>query len=386
MGDSRRGLGGDTLSIVADSAERYSHAPPTGPRSARASRWSPLLALLLVGARPTPPPLATWSVRVRVRDATLDRPLPNAQVVNRDDGAARFTDARGEVLLSFDRATTQRLRVRQLGYVYVDTAVVPSASDARTVDSITVTLNRVVYQLGGVAVKTARACNPIESPALTAAVLAQLRQGAERYLAFRDAYPFRVRQIRRTAEIKTDAPTRIVREQRERAWSERWGQLYEPDDVVQRNARGFSVPLLFIAALADSVFWDRHCFSATGVEELNGTRVVRLEFSPTGDAKSADWSGAALVDSATSVLRRVEFRLAGLRPGDLPARLEGYTTFTTPAHLVVVPESTIAMWWRHAPDSAQGWGPPHVGQLLFVEGIDFTKRAPPVTPAPPPPL
>lgn len=66
-----------------------------------------------------------------------------------------------------------------------------------------------------------------------------------------------------------------------------------------------------------------------------------------------------LLDSATSLLRRVEFRLDRLQPRDTPTRLEGYTTFTSPSPYVVLPDSTVAGWWRTAPGDRKGhvWGP-----------------------------
>ena len=359
--------------------------PPTLDRLTRAGHLRRTVALavgsvVLAAAPPgrMAPPSAT--VLVRVRETPGDHPLRNAQVLVLGGESSRFTDARGEALLPREGAGPLHLRVRQLGYVFVDTTLPPIGPGAAPLDTVQVTLRRVVHQLGGVAVRTGRACDSIESPTLTASVLEQLRMGAERYVAFREAYPFRVAMVRRTKELLGDRP---IVESRETSHSSDWGLRYEPGQVVRRLRAGFTVPLLFLAALADSVFWDRHCFSAAGVEELKGARVVRLEFSPTRDTRGADWSGVAFVDSATSLLRRVEFRLTGLEPDDLPARLEGYTTFAMPAHLIVVPDTTIAIWWRTGLSRRSGWGSPSVGQVLWVERLEYTRRPPPPDEFPP---
>ena len=90
------------------------------------------------------------------------------------------------------------------------------------------------------------------------------------------------------------------------------------------------MPVLFVSALADSAFWNRHCFEARGVESHDGRRLIRLDFSPALDIRDPDWEGSAWLDSARSVLARVDFRLTNLRHVDGPQRFEGYTVFSTP--------------------------------------------------------
>jgi hypothetical protein len=102
------------------------------------------------------------------------------------------------------------------------------------------------------------------------------------------------------------------------------------------------VPLLFVSALADSAFWARHCFAARGVESRDGRRLIRLDFSPTLDVRDPDWEGSAWLDSARSVLARVDFRLTNLRRVIGPQQFEGYTVFSTPTPYIAMPESTLA--------------------------------------------
>ena len=68
--------------------------------------------------------------------------------------------------------------------------------------------------------------------------------------------------------------------------SNKWGDRYTPGQVVVQSGRDeYFVPLLFVSALADSAFWDRHCFAARGVESRDGRRLIRLDFSPTLDVR-----------------------------------------------------------------------------------------------------
>jgi hypothetical protein len=164
----------------------------------------------------------------------------------------------------------------------------------------------------------------------------------------------------------------------ESAGSDGYGNVYKPGQVLQRTDEGYFVPLLFVSTLADSVFWERHCFAARGVESHDGYRVIRLDFFPARDVREVEWEGSAWLDSAASVLRRVDFRLANLRDGDGLRRFEGYTIFAEPSPNIAVPDSTLAWWssWsgRNAlssPASAE------MRQTLTVRDLTYRRAIPP---------
>jgi hypothetical protein len=156
-----------------------------------------------------------------------------------------------------------------------------------------------------------------------------------------------------------------------------WGDRYEPGNVLHRERLGFTVSLLFVHSLADPVFWDRHCLVARAVERRDGQPWLRLDFAPARDVTTPDWQGSAWLDSATSVLRRIEFRLTGLADDDSPRRLEGYTTFSAPSPFITIPDSSVAYWWRRSPASELEWGKPDVLQLLHVTAIEYSGARPP---------
>lgn len=224
---------------------------------------------------------------------------------------------------------------------------------------------------------TSRACPPIDEDVRPLALWAldQLREGAERYETFRKAYPFRV-EIQRRTVVRTGVATPRVTVSRERGDSERWGERYVPGGVVELGSLGFTVPILFVATLGDPAFWDHHCVTTAQVEGGDSLRMVRLRFTPSPTATGSDWGGDALMDSSTSLLRRVEFHLT-INQRDGPRRFEGFTTFHSPSPLIAVPESTFAMWWRSEPADGATWGLPHVVQLLHAKSIDFRKAKPP---------
>jgi hypothetical protein len=238
-------------------------------------------------------------------------------------------------------------------------------------------MSRVAYVISTV-ISTSRCSTAADSASLDLSLseLDQLKQAAGKFDQFRRLYPFEVTIERRTAAIPQNGKVKRIIAAREKIRSENLGEAYRPGDIVQYRSGDFSVPLLFLSTLGDSVFWEHHCFIARGVEWYEGARVVRLEFSPTADVTGPDYEGAALLDSATSYLLRVDFHLANLHPRSTPRRLEGYITFMSPSPFVMMPDTTVAIWWLRNVEGSE-WGNPDVAQRLHLEEIKYRKETPP---------
>lgn len=329
--------------------------------------WA-LLALLYVTLVPTLLRAQARELVVVVRADADARPLQNAEVMVTGTNDRRFTNTNGVAVLRI-ASTARMLRVRQIGFAFRDVAIPPA-------DTVEVRLVPIPFALPTVSTRAASACDGITPTdgALEAWALSQLREGAERYESFRKAYPFEVTQMRRTVSAPRSKQER-VRDARERVSSGRWGERYQRGMVVQEGPLGFSVPILFLATLGDSAFWDDHCAERAEVSTVDSTRVVQLSFVPARHVGTTDWSGVAFLDSATSALRKVEFRLRVQgRAG--PRRFEGYTTFRQPSPFIQVPDTTIAYWWRTSPATGEEWGLPAVVQRVAVETLKFRKEPP----------
>jgi len=211
---------------------------------------------------------------------------------------------------------------------------------------------------------------------LSEMALGQLKQAAEKYNEFRRAYPFEANIERRSALVPPSGDVKRIVVANERFSSEKFESPYRPGDVIEHRWGEFTIPLLFISTLADSVFWEHHCFIARGFEWYQGDRVIRLEFAPSADVRGPDYKGAALLDSATSTLLRVEFQLANPPSRNGPTRLDGYTTFMTPSPFVVLPDTTAAVWWLRNPDR-NDWGKPDYMQALYLKHVEYRKAKPP---------
>lgn len=84
------------------------------------------------------------SLLVQVVEVGTRRPLPNADVFDVSSGTHRLTNARGEARLEWPQAGVLHLRVRQLGYRFVDRELRASGAVA---DTVIVVLERVAFVL-----------------------------------------------------------------------------------------------------------------------------------------------------------------------------------------------------------------------------------------------
>ncbi len=334
-------------------------------------------------APPSPPAHARQpsTIVIAVVDDLSRRPLANADIIDLSSGRHRFTDEQGQARLAWPTDGLLRLRVREVGYTPIDRTlrVGQEANDG----TATFEMSRIAYVIAPVR-STSRCATDSDSASrlLSVGVLEQLRQGAEKYEYFRRSYPFEATVERRTASVPGSGSVKEIFSEKHRFRSENWEEKYRPGNIV-KNARSpdFLVPVLFLSTLADPAFWEHHCFVARGVESLNEFRVVRLEFSASS-IRGPDWEGAALLDSATSLLRRVEFRVVNLDPNRGPRRMEGYSTYRAPSPFVVVPDTTVAIWWLRGPKPDGQWGQPDVAQALYLEELKYRKATPPALPQP----
>ena len=315
---------------------------------------------------------------VHVVDSASRLPLPNAEVSA--PPTVRLTDADGNARFPWPDDGRLRIRVRQIGFRYVQRTLHRGTSPTAREDTVVIALQPAAFALPQVVTQAEARCPPITDSAtlaLSLSTMELLRFGAEQYDSFRAAYPFHVTLARRTVRSAALSGPR-VEEVKETAESETYGDEYHPGQVLLRIPKGYYVPVLFVSTLADTAFWNRHCFAAKGVESREGRRVIRLDFAPSRDVREADWAGTAWIDSAASVLRRVDFRVANLHVRGAPRRFEGYTTFTEPSPYIAVPDSTIAWWWTNtAPSESDDKFTADVLQFITTRDVAYRGAKPP---------
>ncbi|MFN2637537.1 MAG: hypothetical protein ABR585_10955 [Gemmatimonadaceae bacterium] len=336
------------------------------------------LLLAWSGSLAAPPRLPSRpqpsTVVIRVVDELSKRGLTNADVTDLATGQHRLTDERGEARLAWPDNGQLRLRVREIGYSPVERTLHQTARD----DPSIFELKRVAYVITPVKA-TSHCASEADSASLelSVAVLEQLRQGAEKYDQFRKTYPFEATVERRSALIPSRGDVKRIVSRKEKYSSDNWEFGYRPGAIVEYEGGTPTVPILFLSTLGNSLFWDHHCFIVRGIESYGGRRVVRLEFSPSADTRGPDWKGTALMDSASSYLLRVDFEIANLDLHSTPSHMLGYTTFRSPSPFVVMPDTTVAIWWRQTDSRAPDLDRPDYAESLYIGELKYKKQTPP---------
>ena len=349
----------------------------------RPSRTALLALLVVVASTASTRQLASFvpaTLLLRVVDSVTQRPVPNAEITA--TGRRGLTDVHGEVRILYPPDGELRVRIRQIGFRYADRNFRRDPASRADEDTAVVALARMSFALPQVVVRAERHCEESVEPshaALTQASMELLRFGAEQFENFRRAYPFDVTLEQRTLALGPSGMRRSEpKVQVDTLASVTWGGRYTPGRVmVERGRDEYFVPLLFVSALADSAFWDLHCFVARGVESRDGRRLIRLDFSPTRDVREPDWEGSVWLDSAQSVLARVDFRLTNLRGMTGPQRFEGYTVFSTPTPFIALPDSTVASWITGVPGPYGNVRRSQGMQMLLMRDVAYRGKRPP---------
>jgi hypothetical protein len=260
-------------------------------------------------------------LRGRVVGAETGQPLPFAMVAIPSAEVQRFADGEGRFVIPGLPAGTYRLRVRHLGHSPVEVQV---SLERNAVQDVTIRLTRIALRLAAMNVSATWECNTPGRPASdsgsqVAEVFEQLEQNAERLRLLAEEYPFEVDMERRFLLRRVDgtdlferADTTLV------AGGKR--TPYRPGRVVNRVrvAPGRSESYMAVPTLvdfADALFQRNHCFRLRGVDDSDGTPLVRMDFKAWRRLTSPDVDGSVFLDTAGFRLRRSEVTLTRIPSG-----------------------------------------------------------------------
>ncbi len=273
-----------------------------------------LLLLVAAGAEAQEAGARGGSLRGTVRSA-LGETVPYAVVGVLPGFGQRFTDDSGGFALSNVPPGTYRVLVRQVGFRPFDTTVVKVANVPLT---LVIKLEPFAVELSQITVVAERHCTAPGAPDSTvspqlASIFNQLQENARRYAFLADSYPYRYR-IRRTF-TDYDYADQVIQTTVDTVQYQSNARVrYRPGDVVgtglgpaRTSARVLKLPTL--SDLADSAFLSNHCFSFGGASQRGEDRIVRFEFRPSEDLRTADIDGDVELDARTYQVRRATIRL-----------------------------------------------------------------------------
>ena len=272
-------------------------------------RWLLWLACAPVASAQQP------SLRGTVISAETREPLGLTIVTLHPGLGTQFTDVAGAFSFENVGAGTYLLSVRQIGYVPLDTQIVLH-SDAPA--SLFLVLRRLAVELPAITVVGHTRCTkpgPPDrevTPAL-ASVFDQLMENARRLQLLADSYPFHYRLERSQREVSRNGDTLRARIDTMEFEQNVTRRRYRPGLVVTAGTGRFSgymvVTLASLHELADTTFHQTHCFRLAGRDTIEGESLVRIDFEPADNLRSADIAGSAYLDSVTFGLKFTETRL-----------------------------------------------------------------------------
>jgi Carboxypeptidase regulatory-like domain len=311
------------------------------------------------GSTPSATSTGTLTLTGTVKAEATGMPIPYSTVTVDSVGRERFTDERGSFTYFAFPVGRHRIRIRQLGYLPLDTNVVLAGLNM----DLSFSLIRVPSTLADVQVNAPiRRCivpeenGFVDDPDLTT-VLGEARKNAERERLLRRTYPFeyKLAQSHDTYDATTNTH-RIVHDtttfRSDDDWKYHKGKVVSGDrNKVFGDVRVMRLPTL--TDLADQRFLMAHCFKYAGVYTEDSVPVHRIDFEPLPEIVAPDVEGSIFIDSATYIIRRAEFRLT--KGGSIKPAILAMTVTTT--YREILPSVALFNEIR----STQPLGPPRPG-------------------------
>ena len=222
----------------------------------------------------------------------------------------QFTDDRGVFRLAGLPEGRLRLRIRHVGYspAELDVDVQPGV-----VDTVRVALTHIAVRLTAMHVSAYPECvspgPPLPSDSAFRAIFEQLKQNAEQFRLLITQYPF-ISGVQRTTSTLygTDDLRREVVDtialSSEAEWAYKPGTVVVREKHFMRSDGPVTMRIPSLANFADSLFIANHCFYNGGLETVDGTELVRVDFVAAAALKEPDVDGAMFLDPRTFQIRR----------------------------------------------------------------------------------
>jgi hypothetical protein len=243
-------------------------------------------------------------------------PIPYAVVLMQPGFGERFADNAGHFVIAHVSPGQYRLVARQVGYKPFD-SLVTVAADA---PAIRIQLERIAIRLAELRVVANGDCR---APSDTTGsdlgtIFEQLRQNAERFQLLADRYPFRYRMERRLADIRRNGTEAATVDTILLTSNARWpympGMVVTPETAERGRASDGTqlVHLPVLADFADSAFRASHCFTYRGLERVEGSDLIRVDFKPLRRISDPDVEGAVYLDPQSYQVRNTRVSLTQL--------------------------------------------------------------------------
>lgn len=253
-------------------------------------------------------------------------PLPYAAVTINGRNQ-QFADSLGRFQVEGIAAGNVTLRSRRIGFSPAEQVVRIQRGDTVRV---TLEMTRLAIQLPAVQT-VARPCTNPGAPGRDAdpglvQLYQQLQQNAETFRLLSLAYPYVYATQRQFVTTYRDSvidrsPLEELTGTSAKSWS------YEPGKMVFDRNSATSMHLPTLATFAEESFAKAHCFIYAGLVDVDGGRLLRMDFAPDAKIREPDVSGSIYLDPSNYQIRRSDIILSKV-PYQLSGQMTGHTVRT----------------------------------------------------------
>jgi hypothetical protein len=239
----------------------------------------------------------------------------------------QFTDSAGRFQIEGIASGDVTVRARRIGFAPAEQKVRVSRGDTVRV---TLVMTRLSIQLPAVR-SVANVCTNPGAPGRGSdpglvQLYEQLQQNAETFRLLSLAYPYVYASERQFITTLNDSviertPMETLSGTSARSWK------YEAGKMVFEKEATTNMHLPTLANFAEESFSKAHCFEYGGLVELDGQRLLRLDFTPDERIKEPDVSGSIFLDPKSYQIRRSDISLSKV-PYHLSGQMTGHSVTT----------------------------------------------------------
>jgi len=242
----------------------------------------------------------------------------------------QFTDADGRFIIRDLPGGRVTFSAKHVGYTPFDTTLMLRDGDTLRLD---IGLSLITIELPAIQTLAKACMHPGASMARYGTALAtlfeQMRENAERNRLLERSYPFELFIERTISRPEPMLEARFIAiDTIERGSARSWA--YEPGKLLGRrqidegvfSGTWTTITMPELADFADERFLNSHCFDYSGVDELDGDSLLRIDFVPAPTVHTPDIGGTLYLDRKTFQLRATIVSLVNLTK-DLRRRIGG---------------------------------------------------------------
>jgi len=192
------------------------------------------------------------------------------------------------------------LHIRRLGFTPADVSVQVLAG---ATDTLTVSLDHVAVQLGGVTVRAFPPCTtpgpPAASDSALTTIFGQLSLNARQYKYLAEHYPFdQIVEVHKTRKIRGSKDALLGEPLHNVTYHSADKRQYAPGGIVKRKGNNWYFEIPELIDVAEPAFINAHCWHYAGMDTIDDVEHFRVDIVAADTLPDADVNGSFYINSS----------------------------------------------------------------------------------------